>query len=356
MRSDSNKAFRIYLVSCIILGISLVSLWLVVCFYSSINIVLLLVLLPALLITSKVVVLLIAKKTLLPILFEKLDSFEFQKIANHNLFAPNLTFRTSAAISVGDYQTVVDIANDQLINKKIPIKIKYYYLCILARAYFELRDFEKLEVVLSKYEEYKEQYPSKSFFRMRDSMWIYYQYFLGQNYEACRVAFNNQKTKSRRESSGKNYYDTLNDFYCAVACYSNNDFEKAKELFEDIISSAPKLHLSKVSQKYIEAIKSGSQLGIFDEVIPQENYRVFDSNKLKKTRRNRIIIGAVCTIFAFVMIVSYSMDTKNKEYEKNLNNALSQHYDQAEFIKYFNVKANGQHIDALCIVNTISDA
>ena len=52
------------------------------------------------------------------------------------------------------------------------------------------------------------------------------------------------------------------------------------------------------------------------------------------------------------MVIVFYMDAKNKEYEKDLNNALSQHYDQSEFIKYFNVKADGQYIDALCVVDT----
>jgi hypothetical protein len=52
------------------------------------------------------------------------------------------------------------------------------------------------------------------------------------------------------------------------------------------------------------------------------------------------------------MIVIYRMDAKNKEYEKDLNNAIQQHYEQAEFIKYFDIKANGQYIDALCVINT----
>ena len=94
------------------------------------------------------------------VLVDEMDAIEFQKVVNDNRFVSPVLYRISSAISAGDYQTVVNIANKQLSNKKAHIKVKYYYLSVLARAYFELRDFVKLNILLKKYKEYNTMHPS----------------------------------------------------------------------------------------------------------------------------------------------------------------------------------------------------
>jgi hypothetical protein len=118
-------------------------------------------------------IVLIADKTLLSVIYENLDPVEYQKIANDKRLKVPASFKNYAAMATGDYQVVINISSDALSRKKYRIKVKYYHLCYLAQAYFELRDFEKLQILLAKYEEYKALYPSKSFFKTPNSIWDY---------------------------------------------------------------------------------------------------------------------------------------------------------------------------------------
>lgn len=337
--------------SCIILGGMLIALWIAFC-VSTTGWLGAIVFLFAELIISRYSVIIIAKKTLLPVLHKELDAVEFQKIVKDKYLVSPLIYRTMAALASGDYQTVINIATKQLYNKKNHIKLKCYYLSVLARAYFELRAFNDLKVVCAKYEEYKALFASKSFFEASDSLWSYYQYFLNNDYESCIVLCKEKNSNINPKKHDAKIKKLTNDFLYAVACYEKGEKEAATNTFSNIVDYAPKMHVANVSKKYLEAIKTNSQLEIFEKVIPQENYQIFDSNKLKKVHRNRIIISILFSFFAVLMIVSYHMDAKTKEYEKDLNNALQQHYDQAEFIKYFDIKANDEYIDALCVVNT----
>ena len=178
MKSDYEKAIQKYFTACIILGVVLILLW-NIAYFTMRSYIGAVISFFALLLIIKFAIRMIANKTLCPVLFEKLDAFAFQKIINDKRFIAPVTYRIGAAIFTGDYQTVVNIAVSQMRKKKCSIKVKSFCLSILARTYFELRDFEKLRALLAKYEEYKEQYPSKSFLRTTDSVWRYYQYFFG---------------------------------------------------------------------------------------------------------------------------------------------------------------------------------
>ena len=356
MKSYYKFATRKYYIACTILGGALIALWVAYYSFTNNHLGAILFLLVELII-NKFFVAIIANKTLLPMLCNNLDAVGFQKLINDKHLVVPLIYRTSASMAIGDYQTAINIATKQLSNKttkqqKKHIKLKYYYLGVLARACFELRAFDDLKVVYAKYEEYKTLYSSKSFFSVSNSVWSYYQYFLDNDYESCMVVCKERDLDINSKKQDAKIRKLMNDFLYAVACYEKEEKEMALIAFSNIINYAPNMHLANVSKKYLEAIKANSQLEIFEKIAPQEEYQVFDNNQLKKARRNRIITSTLFMVLAVFMVITFHMDTKNKEYEKDLNNALSQHYDQAEFVKYFNVKTNGQYIDALCVVDT----
>lgn len=168
MKSLHERAIQKYFKWCAVFGCLFVLLWIIsfIWFRWLTAVVLLFIIL----IANKVIVTGVAKKTLLPVLFDEMDATEFQKIVNDNRFVSPVLYRISSAISAGDYQTVVNIANKQLSNKKAHIKVKYYYLSVLARAYFELRDFEKLNILLKKHKEYNTLHPSSKTSTVYDSV------------------------------------------------------------------------------------------------------------------------------------------------------------------------------------------
>ena len=300
---------------------------------------------------AKILIRTVANSTIASVLFNNLDAPQFQQIINDNKhFNPPLSYRINAAAFTGDYQTIVNIASFQMQKKRCSVREKYFYLSLLARAYFELRDFEKLKALLAKYEELKMLYPSKTFLTTPNSAWSYYRYFLEQNYESCKTVCKERNLGLKLKAWDTQIRKLQNDFYYAVACYSTGDMENAKKTFESIISDAPKIHLSEISRKYLDAIKTNSEITVFEEIVPEKNYQLYDSRTTKKIHRHKIITVILLIIVSSSIITSSVFDYMEKkkqeqhqeiynsalaEYETKLNNALSKHYDNAIFVKYF---------------------
>ncbi len=367
MEKKSQNRVRKYLWECFIFGIVLISLWILLYFIIQSYIGAILSLL-IMLILMKVAIRIIANKTLLSVLIEGLDAYEFLKIVNDKRLFPPLLYRIHASISVGDYQSVVNIATSKMQQEKCALKIKFLCLCTLARAYFELGDYEKLKTVCVKYEEYRDSYPNASYLRPPHSLWTFYQDFLNHNYEACQALCEKRNTSLKPKAAYRNYHRLQNNFYCAVACYSNNEFEKAKKMFEVIMATAPNMHLAKVSQKYVEAIESNSQPVLYEEnILPQDDYQLHSTVAIKRARRNRKVICIFLSLFCVsgiaLEIIDYIDEKKQYEeqqaylaaiakYENELNVALAKHYTHAKFVVYFNVEDNDQIVGSLCVVDT----
>lgn len=293
----------------------------------------------------------VVNRVILTILIKDLDAPAFYDIVNkRSLHLPD---QMQAALEVGDYQTVVNVATDQLCNKtRISPNDCHWYLHILARAYFELRDFEELKVICDKYDLYKTRYPNNKHFKRLTTPWEYYKCFLEKNYEACKELCEAKKSLLKNRRGKENYQILRCDFMYAVACYSNGDLEEANAVFENIIATSPKMNYSQIAKKYVEAIKTNSELGLFEKVTPKKDHKYLISENQKKSRRAKILTCVLCVCTVLIAVwwcVSVHKSAKEiSEYEKDLNNALLEHYQQAEFIKYF---YNEQGLDQFCIID-----
>lgn len=356
MKSLHERAIQKYFKWCAVFGCLFVLLWIISCIW--IRGLAAVVLLFIVLIANKVIVTGVAKKTLLSVLFDEMDAIEFQKVVNDNRFVSPVLYRISSAISAGDYQAVVNIANKQLSNKKAHIKVKYYYLSVLARAYFELRDFEKLNILLKKYKEYNTLHPSSKTSTVYDSAWMFYQHFLEKNYEECKKNALERKQKADTNKRNNKLINLQNDFLYAVSCYENKEFEEAERIFKSVVSYAPKMHLSVVAEKYLAAIAQNSQCPfVAAQVVPDPNFQIHNSKAINKIKRNRLIIIITSIIVVFLVIVGSVFDffgeKENKEleaYETQLCAALLEQYQKYNLIDYFNFYYNNEITDVFAIV------
>ena len=290
----------------------------------------------------------ILRNTLLTTLTNDLDAPAFYHIVNkRSLYLPE---KMQAALEIGDYQTVVNVATDRLCNeKRLSPSDRDWYLSLLSWVYFELRDFEELKAICDKHQLFEERYNYREKSNGKAIQWKYYQYFLEKNYEACKELCEAKKSLLKNRRGKENYQILRCDFMYAVACYSNGDLEEANAVFENIIATSPKMQRSQISRKYVEAIKTNSELGLFEKITPKKDHQYLISENQKKRRRAKISTCAflVCYLL-FTVWWCVSVHTAEKEYEKDLNNALLDHYQQAEFIKYF---YNEQGLDQFCIID-----
>lgn len=364
MNSSYKQAIKRYYTYCTILGIILVSLWILysLCIGNSVGMLLFLIIY---VIIIRISVIIIANKTLFPILYNALNATEFQKIVDDKHFLPPISYRISAAFFTGNYQTVVNIATYQLRKKKCSTNAKLYYLSLLARVYFELRDFDKLNLLLKKHDEIRELYPSKKLVNTANSIWSYYRYFLDGNFEACKTICREKHLELNSKAWDAKIRKLNNDFAYAVACYENGDTNDAIEYFESIISYAQNMHSSELSARYVEAIKTNSKMTLLSEIVPEKDFQPYDDRTTKKIQRHRIVTTVLLTLVCVCIIASEVIgfvinekqnqyDSENNsaivEFEKDLSNAIAINYDDANFITYFNVTDGTQHIDSFCLV------
>ena len=255
-------------------------------------------------------------------------------------------YQISGAISSGDYQTSINIATKSLSNKKVNEKAKCYYLSVLARAYFELRDFEKLKLLVAKFDEYQAKISLRK--RKNDnSIWEYYRCFLKSDYEACKLLCSQWGRQLKNNTWGTDLKKIQYDFLYAIAYYENNEIDKAKQVFLNIMQKAPDLYLSVLSEKYIGATQ-GDKL-YFEEILPDGNYQVLANKKLKAMR----LIKTVCLILVIVALVAIDHIPGTKDlskYDSKLQIALSQQYTDFEVLDHINVEANGVVKDALVFI------
>ena len=306
----------------------------------------------------KILIILIAQRQFMPVLIKELNAPKFNEAINSKGFVAPVIYRISAALTLGDYQTVVNIADVKLKKEKLSIQNKVIYLSALAKAYFELRDFDKVKELCSKYNELKGSYPKKSYFKSKYSLWNYFDSFLANDYEACKTLC--KKAISTSNSKKTNYGKLQNDFYYAVACYENGEMEEAKKAFENIIAFAPKMYLANVSQKYIEGIELSSPPVLSEtKILPAKDSEILDSDTSAKLRRHRIVNIVVLIISAVVLLLlcfynaQLGDNSDISTYETRLNNAISRAYKDAEAVTSFTLKTDANaYIDDICLINS----
>lgn len=289
------------------------------------------------------------------------------------MYVPPLDYRMNAAISIGDYKTVINIVTAKLEKNKAPVHEKMFLLSYLARAYFELGDFEKLKIIVQKYDELKKTNPKSNKFITPNSMWFYYSFYLVNNFEYCKSLSATKKAsvnpKSRYAESAKIH----NDFYYAIACYANGDREVAQNVFEDIIVAAPKLHIAEISREYVEAIKNNSELAKKSEILPDPDFNIakepVEKRGLSQKWAAKIFLGIMlCGFLTYFVLTLVENKQDNEQFDfknvdeyvvfsgnidkftKKFSNALERSYEGAKVVKSFEVEKDGELIDVFCIV------
>ena len=306
-----------------------------------------------------IVIRIIANKTINSVLFDELDAPKFYETIMGRGFVPTLQYRINAAVALGDHQTIINLATSQLRKKRASVKVRDTYLCILANAYFELGDYEKLQILLAKHEDYKKQYPTETFLHKQNSKWSYYKYFFEQNYEACKTVCDQRNLGLNPKAIDTKIGKLINDFCYAVACYKNNETELAKIRFERIAANAPKMCYATLSLKYLQAIESGSEdiLLSNSEILPEENFDDATSKRVRRCFFIRRIIWVLSLALILTGVVAdcayeRKYNSAKSEFEDKLSDAVSRSYENGKFIKHFGVKKGKEYIETLCIVET----
>ena len=259
-------------------------------------------------VVGKLIIKAIAKKYIFSILYKEMDAFKFKSVIEDKHFFCTDFLWVLSAYSLGDYQTTINICTKKLM-KNSRVNNKYFYLLLLARSYFELRDIEKLHVVCDKFEYYLLQEKKAQQIRKQYSVMQFFQYFLKKDFDACKLYYESRINNSEKVTKSKNNLLKLqSSFYYAIACYKTNDIEKAEEIFNKIIEIAPKINFANLSKRYLEEISGLEETVI--EILPDFNYVLPNEKKM-----NILIIFKKTLIFIVILLLIFAVCLRIIHYE-----------------------------------------
>lgn len=186
---------------------------------------------------------------LFPILKQHTDPHMFLDIINKlNICTDNAAEHIITSYLIGDYQQTINICFAKLKNTAQQRYAHIYYTYI-ARCYFDLGDNESLSKTLDDFDRFIKSSKKGDEIKAKCTLMRFFRFYLDKDFNSCKEIYENVL-------NNKNFGDDLlseiqTKFTYAVACYKSGDIEKANEIFKFIISSAPKLVYSEMSQKYL---------------------------------------------------------------------------------------------------------
>ncbi len=241
----------------------------------------------------------------------------------------------------GEYQKVIDICTYRLKKRKN----SWPYYAYLAGAYFQLEDIDSLRSICDKFDEATRA--KKGNIQARAPLMKYYSLYAKGEHEALKELYDIPE-KTNYSKAGLMLFEYIH----AINFYTLGDVAKAKEIFEKIKCDAPLLGIGKLSESKLEAINQGKDFEInpiklnpTEAFLPTKSQRNVDRLKLIRKISSFILI----IVFAIGFSLIGFLEKKSEEYEQRLYDAIDVYYDDFEILDHFNIKKDGELVEAACI-------
>ena len=235
----------------------------------------------------------------MPPLFTDLDPEKFKdKIDVAKSFPFCIPYRMYYAFYSGDYHQTVNICTAML-KKKMITRYKLRYLSFVGKVYFELGDSEKLKLVCDKFDEWSAKSRPEGI--LKEAFAIYREYSNG-NFEKCIDLYKNSKCKVKPRSIKYKLFSIYSELYYAILLYKAQHTEEAAKHFKKVISEGPKLNSSVIAQNYLDDINGVKELSTYDEVLPDEDYRLLSPKTESNIRICKIILS-ISVILLMILII-----------------------------------------------------
>ena len=315
-------------------------------------------------IPCKFLVTFFANKNLIPILSDELNAQKFYNTIYRKSKHPSALYQLNAEWYIGNYKKLIALSLAGFKHSK-NIHKKCIYLVYLARAYFDIRDYRKLNEAVSTFYQLQEGSKKRQKLLSQYPVFEYYKAYLDENFEYCvSIAQNRMESIQNKKSTGKLLWLT-NQRNLAIAYYELKEFEKAKKIFLWFVKTTPNLNnFYTISAMYLEAIEKGIPPCSTSHPNEETNTQVERDHLsfIKKANKKRVILYILIIVltatFGVTDFFKYSEKEQEQndynsaitEYENDLKIALTKKYGSANFIKYFNLTDETQYIDTFCLI------
>lgn len=220
-----------------------------------------------------------------------------------------------------DYNAVINICNLKIEDKKTK-SYKYLFIQYLARAYFDLGDYENLKATCERFEselsKVKNLKLAKKIRNAYENPIKYYESYLSADFKTCKEQY---KRLIDDDIAANSKLTKIAAYYLyAIACYKLGELEEAKTYFTVIVNEAPLLCYYETAKNYIFAIDNNQEFVLEKQNIEiEENYEVPQS-KTVKTDKKRVTIGIIAILLLTVIICVASVKNAPSTPENILKN------------------------------------
>lgn len=293
----------------------------------------------------------IRKKHIDSILLNELNPQKyFMVISGTNLINEYAFDEIAVSLHIGDYNAAINICNQKTNNKKTA-RLNCVYLTYLARAYFDMCDWEELKNTCDKFEkmlsEIKKPRMVKALQKTCGPSFEYYKKFLSGDYSGCKAVLLNKNDNSDKNNNNKINIITTHFLY-AITCYKLGELTEAKEKFNYIVNEAPLLYCSEISKKYINAIENNTAFNNGTHDIKIEDDYQTPQRKLDKSVNRKGAVGIIALIALFVIICYASITTapstpeKALKYSDSMTEIIATHeMENKDLLCFYDTKYDG---------------
>lgn len=281
-----------------------------------------------------------------PILYEELNPQKYyMAIYGTNIAQENCYDELTSALHMGDYNTVINICNLKLKDKKFA-KYSYVYYSYIARVYFDLGDNNKLKDTCDKLEkalsDIKPRKRAEALNKAYGPRIEFYKKYLDEDYSGCKNLL--WTTNINKPANSTKFETITNTYLYAVACYKLGETEEAKNKFEYIINEAPLMHCSEISRKYISAIENNA-----DVITDEYNIRIEEDYTLPQRKPVEISKSkAFIVLFSIIIITVGIVYTSIIDTPTTPEKILKRTNNMTEIVATYEME-NG---DMLCFYDT----
>ena len=240
-------------------------------------------------------------KHFISILIVEKDGDKFSAVLKPSkFFSPSATYRALGSYYSGDQAETVSICAKALKSGAVRGR-EYFFAEKLALSYFELGDDKKLREVLKYFNAYTAASKKVDAIRKQVGAMKFFEAYLGGDIRACEKALEESAVRDRQQYA--NIYEPQKNFLFAVACCRLGEEERAAELFEKVISDAPKTHFARLAKKYIDAREMSVASHLINcSVLPREDYEIY-GKKMRAYMKMRTPILILATAILVIILI-----------------------------------------------------
>lgn len=239
-------------------------------------------------------------KNFISILIVEKDGDKFSSVLKPSkYFSPSAQYRALGSYYGGNHAETVNVCA-KAIKSGEGRNREYFFAEKLALTYFELGDDEKLRAALGYFNLYTVASKKGEAIRRQFGYMKFLEAYLAGDIYACEKAIEDCAETYKRQYA--NIYEAQKNCLFAIACFRLGEKERAKALFETVISDAPKTHFARIAQKHLDACAENAYALVNPEIVPDEDFEIYGKKMRAYLQIRKPVLFTALTVLVIIIL------------------------------------------------------